>query len=420
MKANILILHDGEVGLPGRGGCPRLYNFFKYNSDHFNAFLINLVDPGLAGAAIASVDMLKKDVRLQGLTQLPRNGRISRTGKIMHALTGRPCFYEGVRRRETFRGLRKYISRFCSEHSIKAIYTSSLSASQYCMGNGIPLVADIHDAISLLAWRSSRAGGTPGKRVREMAEAISTRRFEKKLSRASSFYVINSSIDFSYLAGFAEREKLVIIENGVDADHFSHRLPRKARNSLVFTGDLGYAPNEQAAYFLATRIFPPLRKRYGDLRLALVGRNPPPGILAFGEMPEVQVTGFVPDIRPYVWQAGIYVSPLRLGTGMKNKILEAMALGTPIVASEISCEGIEVESGKHLLMARTEEEFREAIRMIREDDELAERLSVQARRLVERRYCWDAKAQQLRELLEAASRKPQAQSGRRDAAGIGK
>jgi glycosyltransferase involved in cell wall biosynthesis len=410
MKESILILHEGIFGTPGKGGCPRLFNFFKLNQEKFDLHLINVVDAGDQEAR-ESLEMLRQEVALRRVVQLRKSSQASATGKIMHTLTGRPYFYEGLRRRSNFLAIRDHVSRFCSAQTITTIYASSLSVSQYCMGNGVPLVADIHDAISLLAWRSSRAGGTLAKRMREMAEAVSIRRYEKKLCRASTFYVVNSAVDYSYLTRFMAPHKLAVIENGVDVRHFFHRPAEEGGDTLVFSGDLGYAPNEQAAVFLATRIFPRLQARYGELRLKLVGRSPSPAVLALREKAGVQVTGFVPDIRPHIWEAGIYISPLRFGTGMKNKILEAMSLGAPIVASEISCDGIEVEDGKHLLIARTEKDFLDAVSRLREEKGLAARLSFQARRLVEQRYCWEAKAAQLGELLETASSRQAMRTG---------
>jgi glycosyltransferase involved in cell wall biosynthesis len=176
--------------------------------------------------------------------------------------------------------------------------------------------------------------------------------------------------------------QVVTIPNGVDAGHFA---PRNApRGGILFTGALDAPSNEQAALRLANRIMPLVRREVPDAHLTIAGRNPGPAVRALEH-----VIPDVPDLRPYLWGAAVYACPMESGTGIKNKLLEAMAAGAPAVATTLACQGIDA---RHVVVADTDEEIAAGLVTLLKDRQRAEAQADAARAYVRERHDWDAVA----------------------------
>jgi sugar transferase (PEP-CTERM/EpsH1 system associated) len=188
--------------------------------------------------------------------------------------------------------------------------------------------------------------------------------------------------------------------NGVDLDFFrpgTVQPEATPRPLVVFTGQMDYAPNVEAVTGFAAAQLPRLRAAIPDLRFAIVGRNPAPAIRRLAAAPGILVTGAVPDVRPWLAAADVVVAPLRLARGVQNKVLEAMAMARPVVASRAAYEGIEAVPGRDLLVA---EDAAPHILALLRDPGRAASLGESARAQVERAYAWDARMRPLIDLLE--------------------
>lgn len=190
-----------------------------------------------------------------------------------------------------------------------------------------------------------------------------------------------------------------VIPNGVDLDYFQPKAQPRDPLTLLFTGNYEYAPNVDAALRLARDIFPQVQARFPAAKLWLVGNAPPPEMQALAS-PSIVVTGHVPDMRVYLAQASVFVTPLRLGAGIKNKVLEALALRLPVVATPLSVDGIAVQHGEHALIAASDEEIIAAVHRLLEDADQRERLAANGRSLIEDRYSWAQVAEQYEALYE--------------------
>ncbi|MBW8328716.1 MAG: TIGR03087 family PEP-CTERM/XrtA system glycosyltransferase [Thiobacillus sp.] len=162
------------------------------------------------------------------------------------------------------------------------------------------------------------------------------------------------------------RHKIGAFENGVDADYFSpardYPNPYPANvNGVVFTGAMDYWPNIDAVTWFAERIFPSVRDAVPNAQFAIVGSRPAEAVLALARQPGVIVTGSVPDVRPWLAHAACAVAPLRIARGVQNKVLEAMAMARPVVASAQAAEGIRAEAGRDFILAQGEAEFARAV-----------------------------------------------------------
>jgi polysaccharide biosynthesis protein PslH len=197
-----------------------------------------------------------------------------------------------------------------------------------------------------------------------------------------------------------------VITNGIDLDYFTFEEEDSERESatLLFTGNYEYAPNVDAAVHLAQTILPAVQKRLQsqgiEPKLWLVGNAPPPELQALAS-DSITVTGRVPDVRPYLAQATAFVSPLRLGAGMKNKVLEALAMSIPLVATPLSVDGIAVQDGHDVLIAADDTALIESVVRVLTDSDLQQQLAANGRHLIESRYSWAQVATQYEVLYQA-------------------
>src|SRR5262249_35666471 len=157
-------------------------------------------------------------------------------------------------------------------------------------------------------------------------------------------------------------------------------------------------PNVTAAIFLAREVFPQVRRRFPDARLQIVGRNPPPEVQSLGALPGVEVTGGVPDVKPYLRGAHLLAVPLEAGGGTRLKILEAFASGLPVGSTPTGCEGLQATHGEHLVIARREQ-FAEGVLAVLADPAWGSALAARARALAQSRYDWNIMGATVRNAL---------------------
>jgi glycosyltransferase involved in cell wall biosynthesis len=166
---------------------------------------------------------------------------------------------------------------------------------------------------------------------------------------------------------------------------------------------MDYWPNVDAVQWFATDIFPPLRERFTGLKFYIVGSRPAPAVQELAKLPGVVVTGTVPDVRPYIAHAAVSVAPLRIARGIQNKVLEAMAMATPVVVSPQALEGIDAVPGSELVLAEDAAAFVDAVStLLAGQDSAAAAIGAAARAKVQRRYSWSSNLACIGESLECS------------------
>ena len=219
------------------------------------------------------------------------------------------------------------------------------------------------------------------------------RRFEASDYRRFGRVVVVSDEDRRALAALDRTMRLSVIPNGVDADHYrpDPDLPRE-QDLLVLHGTMDFGPNVEAAEFLATTILPAVRRSVPSARVAIVGRSPSDRVRALAMVPGVEVTGDVADVRPWLRACAVYVCPMVSGTGVKNKLLEAMASEAPCVVSDRALGGLSVEQERDVLVGRLPDELVAHVVRVLADPSLASGLGRAARRYVVDHHSWHAVA----------------------------
>jgi glycosyltransferase involved in cell wall biosynthesis len=197
-----------------------------------------------------------------------------------------------------------------------------------------------------------------------------------------------------------------IVPHGVDVEHFTYSGPGKEEQSIIFVGNYLHYPNADAVLYFAREIWPRVKHNTPQLKFTIVGQAPPPEIKKLEEDPAIAVTGRVDDVTPYLRKSTIFICPVRLGGGFRGKILEAMAVGRPIVSTSLGAEGIPAQSGKNIILADNPEDFALGIERLLKDDSLYDQISRFGRKLVEDKYAWGKGVEVLEGILTEMMNKP--------------
>lgn len=253
----------------------------------------------------------------------------------------------------------------------------------------LPLIYDAVDCISCYLKQQWASVDNCFKQAFIYSELKKMEYFEPHLLSTFEHVVITSPYDKELLQAFSERLKHIhVIPNGVDTAYFTPRSQARIADSLVFCAKLDYYPNNQAILLFCQQILPLVWQRRPQVRLTIVGNNPPPAVRALSVDKRIVVTGYVPDIRPYLASAAVALSPLVVAAGMQNKVLEAMAMGTPMVATPVSCRSLQTVHEKHLLIADGPQAFAYAIIHLLENSHLAEKLGTTGQEYVLEKHSW--------------------------------
>jgi polysaccharide biosynthesis protein PslH len=219
-------------------------------------------------------------------------------------------------------------------------------------------------------------------------------RFEQFLAYHFDYCLVTSHHEKSLLSNFSH---IAVLPNGVDQQYFStHTMP--IRGNIIFTGVMNYFPNSDAVLHFHRNIFPSIKREVSSAQFIIAGMHPTAQIRALTDR-YTTVTGFVPDIREYLSRASVYVVPLRLAMGVQNKILEAMAMGVPVVATSVANRGINATHGQEILVADDPASFAEATITLLKDRQLREHITENARKFIEQNFSWEKNLHQLDELI---------------------
>jgi len=390
MKRILFIAHRVPYP-PDKGERVRAFHEIRALADHFRVTVAALAH---TPADVQAARELRR--RCERVITARAGGRLGLLRGAAALLRGKSVTEGYFRSRRLARTLREEAAR--EPFDLAVAYSSS--ALPYTLPLPVPArVADLVDVDSAKWAAYARSARWPTSWLYRR-EAAGVRRLERRALQACDAVVLVSRAEVEALD--AASDKVLAVGNGVDTEHFRPQgRPADGPPTLVFTGTMDYRPNVEGVCWFAREVWPALKRERPDLRLMIVGRDPAPAVRRLAEPPGVEVTGSVPDVRPYLARAALVVAPLLMARGIQNKVLEAMAMGRAVVASPAALEGLDVEAGTEVIEAQPPEAWAREILDLLQNDARRQPIEHAARACVERNYTWEAR---LRPLVDLCTR----------------
>lgn len=265
------------------------------------------------------------------------------------------------------------------------IFCHLIRMAQYLTeDNKIYKIVDLTDAISLNYFRSQKFR----KSIFFLINSLETKRvfdYEINIINKSDLSLLISEIDANFLSKQANKNKIKIVSNGVDLQQFNFYTGSYDKNKIVFVGNMRTFPNTDAVIFFIKKILPIIKKIKPNLRFYVIGNQPTKKVRKFHNGKDIFVSGYVDSIIPYIQDAVVMVAPMRTGSGIQNKILEAFALGIPVVTTPIGAEGLD---GSVLNIGNTPEEFAYLVLNLIDNSEIRKTQSIICRKYIEKNFSW--------------------------------
>jgi len=316
-----------------------------------------------------------------------RRFRLRRLARIVYdtlrTLSGRPAdtFIQDLQ----FRNIAPYVIQALSARDWDALIVVQSQCAHWIdsMPGDLPSVLVLHDVRALMYERQAAVAASLPERITALLEAWRYRRWEGKYCRRYDLVVTVSEADEAWVRAHYQPKHLVTIPLPVDPEYFAPDVTvSEQSHRIMFTGMMRHPPNVEAVCFFAHDVFPQIRTAVPDAEFWIVGREPAPEVDALAQLPGVVVTGYVADIRPYIASANVIVVPLRFGSGMRNKILEAWSMQKCVVSTTIGAEGLLYREGDNILIADDAPTLASKIIRVLHDPALRERLKQSERELV--------------------------------------
>lgn len=302
--------------------------------------------------------------------------------------------------------MREAVDAALAQSAFDLIFVYCSSVAPYaCQAGGIPKILDFVDSDSL-KWKKYSEARKPPLRWLYGYEARKLSAYECRTIGQFERSIFVSPAEIGTLCLQGDRSKVAFIQNGVDLDFFKPSAGTGATLGIAFTGAMDYFPNVDGALFFAREVFPRIRAVYPDARFFVIGSRPTPPIRRLSSEPGITVTGTVPDVRPFLSRCRVAVVPLRIAQGIQNKILEALAMGLPVVTTPQAAGGLGSSSELPLFLATGPEDFAGRVIDCMAHAPLPAHTVEDCRRHLRERYDWEANLSLLDRIIDAVTSDP--------------
>ena len=315
--------------------------------------------------------------------------------------------------------MERRLVQLLKDESFDVVHIEHLRASRLARAvtrtsesGGFPLVYDSVDSISLLFEQAAQSGAQRRSRLMTAIDLERTRHYEARLLTRYDQVVVTSRRDkealehlaHQYLPQDARAAPVTVVTNGVDLEYFhpQRRVDVQGERTVVFTGKMSYHANIAAALHFAREVLPRIWAKDPKVQFQIVGKDPPEVVRQLAEDDRIHVTGTVDDVRPYLAQATVAVCPVQYAVGVQNKVLEAMAMGKPVICTSAAFTSLDAQDGQEALVAHDPEEFAAHVVKICSNPSLAQRLATAGRQYVETHHNWENAAWRLIGIYELA------------------
>jgi sugar transferase (PEP-CTERM/EpsH1 system associated) len=377
---------------PNRGDRIRSYHLLKHLAVEYDVHLATLCDEPVSADTVTALGRLCRRVEIA-----PVIGPV-RWARAAWSLARGKTATEGLFRSPPLAGI---VRKWASQTQFDAALVFCSSMLQYVEIPELDSVRTVVDLVDVDSQKwfdyADHAAGL--KRQLFQLEGRRLRKLEQRAAERAAAVTLVSEAEAGLLRRVCPNDKTVAIPNGVDLDYFRPEndgpqpwtpLTDADRTNLVFVGALDYRANIDGITWFVSEIWPLLRREMPQLTLGLVGRNPAPAVQKLAAVAGIRVFGTVPDVRPYISAADLVIAPLRIARGIQNKVLEAMAMGKPVVCSPAALEGIDATPDHDALVAATATGWVSAVGRLRGETTTRERISQHGRELVLGKYSWEA------------------------------
>jgi sugar transferase (PEP-CTERM/EpsH1 system associated) len=393
MKPRVLLLTHRVPYPPDRGDRIRAWQVLQQLAAQAEVSLAALADEPVAPATHRKLSSLCEQV---SIVALPRWNKPR--AAVVSLFSG-----DSISERVFFSAkLARTIEAWRHQRAFEGVVVYCSSMYPYVAGwCDIPRLVDLIDVDSA-KWMSYADEAGLAQRWLYRREARLVGQLERRIVDASTV-ALTTRREAELLQRSCPDAEPLVVSNGVDGQYFQCQEPALA-GRIVFTGVLDYHPNVQGMLWFAEHVWPQLVRQFPELTLEIVGRNPAPAIRARQARGGISISANVPDVRPHLANAEIVVAPLQIARGIQNKVLEAMAMERPVVASAAVAAGLMATVGEHLLVADTAEQWIERVALLHSDALLRQRLSAAARRYVEQHHDWSSCLRPIIDRLTSATR----------------
>jgi glycosyltransferase involved in cell wall biosynthesis len=284
------------------------------------------------------------------------------------------------------RKIREIIERDC----IDLVHADMLPLAVYMNEfKELPTLLVNHNVESMRLHRWFKTELNPLKKAYLGIQWLKLRSFERSAMDKFDGCVVVSEIDKQFLRQMGVSKRLFVVPNGTDTEFFKPSSIRSKRDSVLWIGHMDVYTNRDAVLYFWRQIYPIIRNQHPHVQMTFVGTAPPKEIVRAGKTDgQIKVTGFVDDIRPYVHEAAVMVVPIRIGSGTRLKILDAMAMGKAIVSTSVGCEGLKVNNGENILIADDPKDFAHRTTALLKNEKMRLSLENNARSLA-KTYDWE-------------------------------
>lgn len=395
---NILFLTPDLPYPPQQGGTIRSYEFISHLATQHELSLLSLSE-GVPDSG--SLTQLRKYCRQ--VEVIPTSGRSDWDRLRTLFFTTQP----DMAARRYSAEFKSRLETMLTKEDFDIVQVESLEMTPYLgpvhqqRRNDLPRIIfddlNVEHRLQRRAWQTDRAH--PGRWGEAFYSLIQWQRlilYERRALQLADGVLAVSEEDAEGLRQLAPEAKVSVIPNGVDTS-FYRPTEDPEGEKLVFVGKMDFRPNIDGVLWFTENVWPHIKTAKPKVELWVVGRNPSPRLGHLAREPGITISGPVPDVRPYLTRAAVVVIPLRMGSGTRLKVLEAMAMGKAVVSTSLGCEGIAVEPGREVFIADNPEDFAHQTLQLLAEKEKRRKLGTAARRLVEEKHDWKSIIPRLQE-----------------------